>query len=128
MSDRVRSCVPARASLLAVVLLFTAMMSACQGGGSSSGSAAGPQQVTIKAEDTMRFDPASVTVTVGRPGHLTLMNDGALTHDFVLNGGVAQPVKIEAAWQVERQHDLHDRPAPAPTPSSVPSPAMKRPA
>jgi nitrite reductase (NO-forming) len=52
--------------------------------------------LTIKAQDTMRFDPPSVTVPVGQTIQFTLVNDGTLTHDFVLTEGVAQPVKVEA--------------------------------
>lgn len=84
-----------RASLFAAVLLLAAVVaSACQAASASGGG--GPQKLTIKAQDTMRFAPDSVTVQAGQPVQLTLENDGALVHDFVLTQGVDQPVKVEA--------------------------------
>ena len=78
----------ARAGLLvAALLLTTALTTACVD--------AGGQQVTVKALDTMRFEPATVTVPAGKPVQVTLANDGVLIHDIVLSDGVDQPVKIE---------------------------------
>jgi plastocyanin len=84
-----------RAGLLAAALLTTVLTAACSGILASAGGASG-QQVTVKALDTMRFEPPTITVPVGQPVQLTLANDGVLIHDVVLNQGVAQPVKIEA--------------------------------
>ena len=44
----------------------------------------------------MSFEPAAITVRAGQPIGLTLRNDGQMPHDFTLNDGVAQPVKITA--------------------------------
>ena len=90
-----------RAVVLAAALTLTAALtSACQGAGAASASAAGngapSQQWTIKAHDSMKFEPPTLTVPVGQPVTVTLVNDGSLIHDFVLTSGVAQPVKIEA--------------------------------
>jgi plastocyanin len=86
--------------LLAALLVPSAvLMGACQGAGASSATAAGgvSQQWTIKAQDSMKFEPSTLTVPVGQPVQVTLVNDGSLIHDFVLPSGVGQPVKIEAA-------------------------------
>jgi nitrite reductase (NO-forming) len=90
-----------RAAVLAAALILTAALaSACQGGVASSASAAGggaaSQQWTIKAHDSMKFEQPTLTVPVGQPVQVTLVNDGTLIHDFVLTSGVEQPVKIEA--------------------------------
>lgn len=85
----------ARAGLLIAALLLTAALTtACVGGAATASGAAG-QQVTVKALDTMRFEPATVTVPAGKPVQVTLANDGVLIHDIVLTDGVDQPVKIE---------------------------------
>ena len=94
MLQHLRRHGPARAGLLAAALILTALLaSGCRlvaAGGASP-------NVTIKAQDTMRFEPSSVTVPVGQTVQLTLMNDGTLIHDFVLTEGVDQPVKVESA-------------------------------
>jgi nitrite reductase (NO-forming) len=85
-----------RAGLLVAALIFTtALTAACRGVLATSSSASG-QQVTVKAHDTMRFDPPTISVPVGQPVQVTLANDGTLIHDLVFGEGVAQPVKIEA--------------------------------
>jgi plastocyanin len=88
------------AMLAALLMLAAAFTGACQRGGASSASAAGgetvSQQWTIKAQDSMKFEPPTLTVPVSQPVQVTLVNDGTLIHDFVLTQGAAQPVKIEA--------------------------------
>jgi nitrite reductase (NO-forming) len=54
------------------------------------------QQLTVRALDTMRFDPGTLNVPVGQPVQLTLKNDGALIHDLALSDGVAAPFTVEA--------------------------------
>jgi plastocyanin len=95
MFERMRSRSTARAGLLAGLLLLT--MTAVTGCRMLAPSSGGNTQVTIKAQDTMRFDPTSTTVPVGQAIQFTLVNDGSLNHDFVLTDGVAEPVKVEAA-------------------------------
>lgn len=81
--------------LVAAFTLAAAGATACRVGLAAAGNGSG-QQVTVKALDTMRFDPATLTVSVGQPIQLALQNDGSLVHDLVLTDGVAQPVKLEA--------------------------------
>src|SRR5687767_7013899 len=52
------------------------------------------QEVTLVAQDSLRFDPATLTVEAGRPVRLTLRNAGQTTHDFTLSQGVARPVTV----------------------------------
>ena len=56
----------------------------------------GSQQVTIDVGNSMKFEPAAISVQAGQPVELTLRNAGQMPHDFTLNEGVAQPVKLTA--------------------------------
>jgi plastocyanin len=94
LTDRLRPTWRA-GSIVAALILATALMAGCRSAPASSGGSS-IQRVTVKALDTMRFDPPTLTVPVGQPVQLTLVNEGALIHDIVLNEGAAQPVKIEA--------------------------------
>ena len=93
-----------RPFLVAAVLLLPLLV-ACAGGGDGpaparpAGGAAGPsapQQLTVSAMDTMRFDPPTLTVRAGQPIQLTLSNTGQLVHDFAMRDGVPQPITIIA--------------------------------
>lgn len=85
-----------------VVLLLLAMgLVAC--GGEEE---AGDQEVTITARD-IEFDTERIEVTAGQPVVLTLINEGALDHDFSiaeipLTGEV---VGAEEAEEME-EHDM----------------------
>jgi uncharacterized cupredoxin-like copper-binding protein len=63
--------------------------------GAASGSAA-TQQLTVKAMDTMKFDPPTLSAKAGQPIQVTLDNTGALVHDFSITDGVSQPIKSVA--------------------------------
>jgi uncharacterized cupredoxin-like copper-binding protein len=60
----------------------------------ASATANGGQQVTISTGDDMKFEPAAISVRAGQPLELTLRNAGQMPHDFTLDAGVAQPVKL----------------------------------
>jgi nitrite reductase (NO-forming) len=62
----------------------------------SGAASTSPQQLTVTAMDTMRFDPATLTARAGQPIQVTLRNSGQLPHDFDITEGVAQPVKVTA--------------------------------
>ena len=89
--------------LALVGILVTA---ACSGAGTASETIGAPvaaaagsngaQQITVTVSSSMSFDPASITVHAGQPVQLTLRNTGLMPHDFTLDDGVAQPVKITA--------------------------------
>jgi nitrite reductase (NO-forming) len=50
----------------------------------------------VKAMDTMKFDPPTLSAKAGQPIQLTLDNTGQLVHDFAITEGVSQPIKISA--------------------------------
>jgi plastocyanin len=79
-----------------LVLLFASACAPTAAGGSanSPGGAGGPQQVTIKGQDALRFDPATVTVKTGQPLQVTFQNSGQIMHDFTVQEGPATPVVI----------------------------------
>jgi uncharacterized cupredoxin-like copper-binding protein len=58
------------------VLLLAGLLSACAGG-------AAPTQITVTMTE-FGFEPNSITVTAGSPVELTLVNEGAIEHDFVI--------------------------------------------
>lgn len=98
-----------RGQLLGLVLL-TSLLVACSGsGGATSGSgsaAAGGPNVTVKGLDTMKFDPNTLTVQSGSPVHLTLQNDGALVHDWVVDSLDGKKVAVEAAPKASASVDF----------------------
>ena len=52
--------------------------------------------VSVQAFDSLKFDPSSVAVKAGQPVQLTLSNTGQMQHEWSLEQGAAQPVKIVA--------------------------------
>lgn len=51
--------------------------------------AAGAQQLTVVGSDTMKFEPATLTVKAGQPVQVTFKNDGQIVHDWTLSNGVS---------------------------------------
>ncbi len=41
-------------------------------------------EITLIAQDNFTYEPASITVPVGRPVTLTIKNKGSVEHDFVI--------------------------------------------
>jgi uncharacterized cupredoxin-like copper-binding protein len=87
---------------LGALALITAVALACGGGGaaatkSAGGSASGPQEITVKGTDQLRFTPANLSARANAPIKLTLDDTGdALIHDFVIDNAGGKQVKIEA--------------------------------
>jgi plastocyanin len=69
-------------SLLCVALVAL-VLTAC-GGGGSNGDGNGAESVTVKAMDTFKFDPPTLTAKVGQTVNVTLDNQGVLDHNFVI--------------------------------------------
>jgi uncharacterized cupredoxin-like copper-binding protein len=80
---------------LGVAALFVLLVG-CSGGGAGAPGSASSQQLNVRALDTFRFEPATLTVKAGQPVQLTLDNGGQTLHDFTLSQGPAQPVTIPA--------------------------------
>lgn len=73
-----------------------------QGGSATASVVAGEQQITVKAGDTYRFDPATITVHPGRV-LVILVNDGkGAPHNWTLTGlpGAATPLAATGQTQV----------------------------
>ena len=72
--------------LAATVALVSCGSSAGASNKSTSGAAPNAQAVTVKGNDQMKFDPASITVKAGTPVRVTLDDGGtALAHDFTID-------------------------------------------
>ena len=84
--------------LLAIALMSTLLM-ACAGSSAASSSGkptSSTQAVDIKALDTLKFDPATVTVKSGTPVRLTIVNNGALEHDWVVDNLDGKKLSVDA--------------------------------
>lgn len=79
--------------VLVMVALFAA---ACGGGGGGSDEPAAPPQerITVKAEDSFKYDPASMTVPAGADVTITLENVGALEHSWLLTTTDIAPADV----------------------------------
>ena len=88
-------------TLLVGLALLALLLAGCSGGGAAANKPAttsgGAQDLTIKGLDTLKFDPATLTVKSGAPVHLTLTNTGALVHDWVIDDLDGKKVAVEAA-------------------------------
>ena len=88
-----------RMGLVAVVLMST-LTAACAGPSAAAPSdgkpASSAQAVEVQATDRLRFEPATITVKSGTPVRLTLMNDGALDHDWVVDNLDGRKVEVDA--------------------------------
>jgi nitrite reductase (NO-forming) len=86
-----------------VLLAATLSLSACGAGSPAASGPAGAslvpdaQAITIKGLDTLRFDPATITVPRGQVVQVTFDSAGQIVHDFTLREGVAKPVQAVAA-------------------------------
>jgi nitrite reductase (NO-forming) len=78
-------------ALLPVLAACTSATATKPSAGAASGSVT--QQLTVKAMDTMKFDPPTLSAKTGQPIQLTLDNTGQIDHDFSITEGVSQPVK-----------------------------------
>jgi uncharacterized cupredoxin-like copper-binding protein len=100
------SLAPAALALTAAACVGTATAPAAGSGPSGALENDGPpaaggtdrsvQEVTVAALDSMRFEPAALTVEAGRPVRLTLRNWGTIPHDFTLTQGLPRPLTLVA--------------------------------
>jgi plastocyanin len=85
---------------LAALALVSALTTACAGssaaGPADTKSGGGTQPVEVKATDALRFEPATITVKRGTPVQLTLVNSGALEHNWVVDSLGGKRVELDA--------------------------------
>lgn len=62
-------------------LILAVFLTGCAG---TTPSEAGAPEITVRATD-FSYSPSSITVAVGQPVTITLENDGAIEHDFVVD-------------------------------------------
>jgi uncharacterized cupredoxin-like copper-binding protein len=67
--------------LVSLALVGAVVLSACGGNGSGPGPSGG---ATVNALDTLKFDPATVTVPAGAAAQVVVKNTGAQQHNWVL--------------------------------------------
>ena len=92
-----------RAPAVASVGLGLVLLTACASPANTSAApqpraASNPtaQMVSVQATDSLKFEPSSITVKAGQPVELTLSNTGQMQHDWSLDQGAAQPVRMVA--------------------------------
>ena len=82
------------------LVLATIAALGCGGSGSAASKTSaggGPQDVTVKGTDQLRFQPANVTGRANTPIRITLDDTGdALVHDFVIDNAGGKEFKVEA--------------------------------
>ena len=90
-------------SLLTPLLLASGLLllTACSSPANTSTApqaraSATAQMVSVQATDSLKFEPSSITVKARQPVQLTLSNTGQMQHDWSLDQGAGQPVKITA--------------------------------
>ena len=66
-------------------------------GAPGAAASAAAQAVTVQGTDALKFEPSTLTVKAGQPITLTFTNTGQTLHDWSLDQGAGQPVKISAA-------------------------------
>ncbi len=79
-------------------VFLAVLLSACAGGQSVS-------KVTVTMSE-FAFEPASITVAAGQPVEITLINDGAIEHDFAIEVIPAEDVSTEGSMS---GHDMSDQ-------------------
>lgn len=87
--------------LFLLLLVIGLGLVACTAAESDEGSHEEEQVITVTALDEFRYDPATIEVVAGRPVELTLVNEGALDHDFSI---AAIPLAGEVESHAEGSH------------------------
>ncbi|GBC87254.1 Auracyanin-B [bacterium HR12] len=93
--------------MFAAVPALVLLLAACGGGdGSSNGSATdGIRTIEITALDTLRFEPASVTVQAGETVRFVVTNAGQTVHDFFVG---TEEEQMEHEREMQDMGDMGD--------------------
>ena len=94
-----RSLLAPALAIVGLVLLTACSSSTTRSAAPQAGAAASnatAQMVSVQATDALKFEPSTITVKAGQPVQLTLSNTGQMQHDWSLDQGATQPVKIVA--------------------------------
>lgn len=94
-----------------LAIATTMMLSSCGDGGGGPAAASGPaHEVTIQANDQMKFDVTSIEVKPGQAVQVTLKNIGTMPkvsmgHNFVVLDGKVAPEEFIEASQMQMAND-----------------------
>jgi plastocyanin len=84
-----------RFGILSLALVGAVILSACGGGGGGGG---GGSALSVTAQDTLKFEPATLSAKAGADTTVTFKNAGAQQHNWVLTSTAdADKVATEAA-------------------------------
>lgn len=95
--------------LLAIALMSTLLM-ACAGPSAAAPASnkpvSSPQAVEVRSTDALRFEPATITVKKGTPVRVTLTNNSALEHDWVVDNLDGKKIQVHAAPKANATTEL----------------------
>ena len=85
-------------AVLGLLMILSMVLVAC---GGSSGATGNTVKVTLT---DFAFDPSTITVSAGKEVNITLVNNGAVDHDFVVmskpvNGSFTDADKANVIWK-----------------------------
>jgi len=69
--------------ILSLAMVGTLILSAC-GGGGGGGGAGGASALTVTAQDTLKFEPATLSAPANGQVTVSFKNAGAQQHNWVL--------------------------------------------
>jgi uncharacterized cupredoxin-like copper-binding protein len=105
---------------LAPIAVVALVVAACSGSGpspapSTAASPAAPvvsnapsaaaTRIEVKMTDTLRFEPASMTVPAGQPVTFVVTNTGSIEHEFVLGDEAEQTAHEQEMAESGMAHD-----------------------
>lgn len=103
-----------RIKIVAGFAVFAAFVfSACSNGSTEAGAGAdGVRTIHVRALDSLRFEPANITVRVGERVRFVVTNEGSATHEFILGDEATQMEhEQEMSMGASMEHGTMDLPA-----------------
>jgi len=97
-------------TIIPLAIATSLMLSACGEGGGSTAASGPAHEVTIQANDQMKFDVTSIEVSPGQTVQVTLKNIGTMPkvsmgHNFVVLDGKVAPEEFIEASQMQMAND-----------------------